>query len=37
MVAAKAKIRLGALIILLIIMLLIECIYPLDRNSKYVT
>ncbi len=37
MVAAKAKIRLGALIILLIIMLLIECIYPLDRNTKYVT
>jgi ribosomal 50S subunit-recycling heat shock protein len=37
MITAKAKRRLGALIVLLIIMLIIECVNPLNRNTKYVT
>jgi hypothetical protein len=37
MVTAKSKKRLGALIGLIIIILIINCVYPLDKNAKYVT
>jgi hypothetical protein len=37
MISKKRKTALGALICLLVILIAIECIYPLDVNAKYVT